>query len=77
MFISPRAQSEFSPCLRRFIRVWGMHSDGATHRNALTRLAPSLSFQAATRRYTVKLEGLLTGHEDWVHFVQFHSGNEI
>ena len=52
-----------------------MIADGATYRNALTQLAPSLSFQAAARRYTVKLEGLLTGHEDWVHCVQFHSGN--
>eukprot|EP00210_Caulerpa_lentillifera_P007165 g6855.t1 len=44
-------------------------------RGSLSQLAPSMSFLVSEVEFCVKLDGLLSGHEDWVHSVKFASSS--
>ncbi|GMH35495.1 hypothetical protein BSKO_03363 [Bryopsis sp. KO-2023] len=59
----------------RYVRVWSAQvasgRDAGGSLASLSRLAPSSTIRTSNHSYSIVLESLLIGHEDWVHSVDW------
>lgn len=56
----------------RYVRVWSLKEDEKGGLGGLDAYAPKPQLRLGARTVAVVCEGLLAGHEDWVHGARFH-----
>ena len=56
----------------RYVRVWSLKEEEKGGLSGLDAYAPKPRLQLGARTVVVVCEGLLAGHEDWVHGARFH-----
>lgn len=57
----------------RYVRVWSLKEDEKGGSSGLDAYAPKPRLRLGARTVAVVCEGLLVGHEDWVHGARFHT----